>query len=27
LVDQEGTIVARNLRGDAIKSKLNELLK
>ncbi len=26
LVDQEGTIVARNLRGDAIKSKLNELL-
>lgn len=27
LVDQEGTIVARNLRGDAIKAKLGELLK
>jgi len=27
LVDQEGTIVARNLRGDAIKAKLEELLK
>lgn len=27
LVDQEGTIVARNLRGDAIKEKLGELLK
>lgn len=26
LVDQEGTIVARNLRGDAIKAKLSELL-
>ena len=27
LIDQEGTIVARNLRGDAIAEKLNELLK
>lgn len=27
LVDQEGTIIARNLRGDAIESKLAELLK
>lgn len=27
LVDQEGTIVARNLRGEAIKKKLSELLK
>lgn len=27
LVDQDGTIVARNLRGDAIKAKLDELLK
>lgn len=27
LVDQEGTIVARNLRGDAIAAKLSELLK
>ena len=27
LVDQNGTIVARNLRGDAIKAKLDELLK
>lgn len=27
LVDQEGTIVARNLRGDEIKAKLSELLK
>lgn len=27
LVDQEGTIVARNLRGDAIAAKLAELLK
>ena len=27
LVDQEGTIIARNLRGDAIKAKLSELLK
>lgn len=27
LVDQEGTIIARNLRGDAIKAKLGELLK
>ena len=27
LVDQEGTIVARNLRGEDIKAKLSELLK
>ncbi len=27
LVDQEGTIIERNLRGDAIKAKLAELLK
>ncbi len=27
LIDQDGTIVARNLRGDDIKAKLNELLK
>lgn len=27
LVDQEGTIIARNLRGEAIKEKLSELLK
>ena len=27
LVDQEGTIIARNLRGDAIEAKLAELLK
>lgn len=27
LVDQDGTIIARNLRGDAIKAKLSELLK
>lgn len=27
LVDQDGTIVARNLRSDAIKAKLSELLK
>lgn len=27
LVDQEGTIIARNLRGDEIKAKLTELLK
>lgn len=27
LVDQEGTIVARNLRGDEIASKLSDLLK
>ena len=27
LVDQEGTIIARNLRGEAIKEKLAELLK
>lgn len=27
LVDQEGNIVARNLRGNAIKEKLSELLK
>lgn len=27
LVDQDGTIIARNLRGDAIKAKLDELLK
>ena len=27
LIDQEGTIIARNLRGEAIKEKLNELLK
>lgn len=27
LIDQEGTIIARNLRGDAIKEKLSELLK
>ena len=27
LVDQEGTIVARNLRGDELKAKLAELMK
>ena len=27
LVNQEGTIIARNLRGEAIKEKLSELLK
>jgi peroxiredoxin len=27
LIDQEGNIIARNLRGDAIKEKLSELLK
>ncbi len=27
LIDQEGTIIARNLRGEAIKEKLNVLLK
>lgn len=27
LVDQEGTIIARNLRGEAIQEKLSELLK
>ena len=27
LVDQEGNIIARNLRGEAIKEKLSELLK
>lgn len=27
LIDQKGTIIARNLRGDAIKEKLSELLK
>lgn len=27
LIDQEGTIVARNLRGEAIADKLNELLQ
>lgn len=27
LVDQEGTIIERNLRGEAIKEKLSELLK
>ena len=27
LIDQEGNIIARNLRGEAIKEKLSELLK
>lgn len=27
LVDQEGTIVARNLRGEELAAKLGELLK
>ena len=27
LIDQEGNIIARNLRGDSIKEKLSELLK
>jgi peroxiredoxin len=27
LIDQEGTILARNIRGEAIEKKLEELLK